>query len=66
MARVRAALPSGFDRELWTGLADLGAFSLRVPGLVPALVRVDGPVQDTILGEILKIKAITEAKLLRL
>src|SRR5713101_2280582 len=30
-----------------------------------SLVRVDGPVQDTILNEILKIKAITEAKLLR-
>lgn len=31
MLRVRAALPSGFDRELWTGLAELGAFGLRVP-----------------------------------
>lgn len=30
-ARVRAALPSGFDRELWSGLAELGAFGLRVP-----------------------------------
>lgn len=30
-ARVRAALPSGFDRELWTGLAELGAFGIRVP-----------------------------------
>ena len=30
-ARVRAALPGGFDRALWTGLAELGAFSLRVP-----------------------------------
>jgi D-3-phosphoglycerate dehydrogenase len=30
-----------------------------------SLVRVDGPVQDTILSEILQIKAITEAKLLR-
>lgn len=31
IARVRAALPSGFDQALWTGLAELGAFSLRVP-----------------------------------
>jgi 3-oxochol-4-en-24-oyl-CoA dehydrogenase len=31
MDRVRAALPSGFDQALWTGLAELGAFSLRVP-----------------------------------
>jgi D-3-phosphoglycerate dehydrogenase len=30
-----------------------------------SLVRVDGPVQDSILSEILQIKAITEAKLLR-
>ncbi len=31
MARVRAALPVGFDAELWKGLGELGAFSLRVP-----------------------------------
>jgi alkylation response protein AidB-like acyl-CoA dehydrogenase len=31
MACVRAALPVGFDPALWTGLAELGAFSLRVP-----------------------------------
>jgi hypothetical protein len=31
-----------------------------------SLVRVDGPVQDAILEDIRKIKAITEAKLLRL
>jgi alkylation response protein AidB-like acyl-CoA dehydrogenase len=29
--RVRAALPSGFDPALWKGLAELGAFSIRVP-----------------------------------
>lgn len=29
--RVRAALPSGFDPALWAGLAELGAFALRVP-----------------------------------
>lgn len=29
--RVRAALPSGFDPALWSGLAELGAFGLRVP-----------------------------------
>jgi len=31
MARVRAAQPSGFDPALWSGLAELGAFGLRVP-----------------------------------
>jgi alkylation response protein AidB-like acyl-CoA dehydrogenase len=30
-ARVRAALPSGFDRDLWKGLADIGAWAMRVP-----------------------------------
>jgi alkylation response protein AidB-like acyl-CoA dehydrogenase len=29
--KVRAAMPSGFDTALWTGLADLGAFSIRIP-----------------------------------
>lgn len=31
MARVRAALPIGFDADLWKGLGALGALSLRVP-----------------------------------
>ena len=30
-ARVRAAMPLGFDAKMWTGLAELGAFSIRVP-----------------------------------
>ncbi len=30
-ARVRAALPSGFDAALWTTMAEFGAFSIRVP-----------------------------------
>jgi len=30
-ARVRAALPRGFDERLWKGLAELGAFAIRVP-----------------------------------
>jgi 3-oxochol-4-en-24-oyl-CoA dehydrogenase len=29
-ARVRAALPSGFDAALWKGLGELGAFGIRV------------------------------------
>ena len=29
-ARVRAALPSGFDAALWAGLGELGAFGIRV------------------------------------
>jgi alkylation response protein AidB-like acyl-CoA dehydrogenase len=31
IARVRAALPTGFDPELWRGLGELGALGLRVP-----------------------------------
>ncbi len=65
MARVRAALPSGFDRELWTGLAELGAFSIRVPeasgglglGVLDAAVLMEevgrtlasGPVAETLV-----------------
>ena len=30
IARVRAALPTGFDAELWSGLGELGALGLRV------------------------------------
>jgi alkylation response protein AidB-like acyl-CoA dehydrogenase len=30
-ARVRSALPQGFDRELWRGLAELGALGIRLP-----------------------------------
>jgi len=30
MARVRAALPGGFDAALWRGLAEQGAFSIRI------------------------------------
>jgi alkylation response protein AidB-like acyl-CoA dehydrogenase len=29
--RVRAALPSGFDSQMWQGLGELGAFAMRVP-----------------------------------
>ena len=66
MERVRAALPSGFDAALWTGLADLGAFSLRVPqaagglglGLFDAVVLMEevgrtlasGPIAETLVA----------------
>jgi alkylation response protein AidB-like acyl-CoA dehydrogenase len=66
MERVRAALPSGFDAALWTGLAELGAFSLRVPqaagglelGLLDALVLMEevgrtlasGPIAETVIA----------------
>src|SRR5579862_5708291 len=30
IARVRAALPSGFDAQLWRGLAGMGIFGIRV------------------------------------
>ena len=66
MARVRAAEASGFDPELWRGLAELGAFSLRVPesaggvgmGLLDAAVLMEevgrtlasGPVAETLVA----------------
>src|SRR5277367_1344188 len=65
-ARVRAAMPSGFDRALWSGLAELGAFSVRVPeqsgglglGLLDAAVLMEeagrtlasGPLAETIVA----------------
>ncbi len=66
MVRVRAALPEGFDRTLWTGLAELGSFSIRVPveagglglGTLDAAVLMEevgrtlasGPVAETVLA----------------
>src|SRR5271167_418856 len=66
MARVRAALPTGFDPALWSGLAELGAFSLRVPetsgglglGLLDAAILMEevgrtlasGPVAETLVA----------------
>jgi len=64
--RVRAALPSGFDPALWLGLAELGAFALRVPeeagglglGLFDAAILMEeagrtlasGPVAETLVA----------------
>ena len=64
--RVRAALPSGFDQALWTGLAELGLFSLRVPqsagglglGVLDAAVLMEevgrtlasGPIAETLIA----------------
>jgi alkylation response protein AidB-like acyl-CoA dehydrogenase len=66
IARVRAAQPAGFDPGLWTGLAELGAFGLRVPesagglnlGLLDAAVLmeeagrtlVSGPLAETLVA----------------
>lgn len=63
--RVRAAQPSGFDRRLWQGLAEMGAFSMRVPesagglglGLLDAAVLMEevgrtlasGPIAETLV-----------------
>src|SRR3546814_15691931 len=33
-ARVRAAEPAGFDRELWQQLSDMGALTMRAPEVV--------------------------------
>lgn len=65
-ARVRAALPSGFDAALWTAMADFGAFSIRVPeafgglglGLLDAAVVMEeagrtlasGPLAETLVA----------------
>ena len=64
--RLRAAEASGFDAELWQGLAELGAFGLRVPedagglglGTFDALVVMEevgrtlatGPIAEAILA----------------
>ncbi|HTZ69960.1 MAG TPA: acyl-CoA dehydrogenase, partial [Acetobacteraceae bacterium] len=64
--RVRAAMPSGFDPALWSGLAELGAFSIRVPeehgglglGVLDATVLMEeagrslasGPVAEAIVA----------------
>jgi alkylation response protein AidB-like acyl-CoA dehydrogenase len=64
-ARVRAALPSGFDSALWRGLGELGAFGIRVPesagglglGLLDAALLLEeagrtlasGPLAETIV-----------------
>jgi alkylation response protein AidB-like acyl-CoA dehydrogenase len=77
MERVRAALPSGFDQALWTGLAELGAFSLRVPqsagglglGLLDAAVLMEeagrtlasGPIAETLVAAALLGKLDTGA-----
>ena len=66
MTRVRAAQPSGFDPALWTGLAELGALSLRVPeeaggvglGLLDAAVFMEevgrtlasGPIAEALIA----------------
>jgi alkylation response protein AidB-like acyl-CoA dehydrogenase len=67
MSRVRAAMETeGFDQQLWQGLAELGAFSLRVPeaagglelGLMDAVVLmeeagrtlVSGPLAETLVA----------------
>lgn len=67
MARVRAAGENdGFDADLWNGLAELGAFSLRIPeeagglglGLLDALVLMEeagrtlasGPLAETLVA----------------
>lgn len=64
MKRVRSAQPSGFDQRLWHGLAEMGAFSMRVPessgglglGLIDATVLMEeagrtlasGPIAETL------------------
>lgn len=80
MQRVRAAWASGFDRAMWQGLADLGAFSLRVPeasgglglGLLDAAVLMEeagrmlasGPVAESLIAARLLARLDSDSKLL--
>ncbi len=66
MVRVRAALATGFDPALWSGLAEVGAFSLRVPeaaggvdlGVLDAAILMEevgrtlgsGPIAETVVA----------------
>src|ERR1700761_9568289 len=65
-ARVRAVLATGFDPQMWKGLAELGAFSIRVPeaaggldlGVLDAAVLMEeagrtlasGPLAETLVA----------------
>ena len=66
MQRVRAAQPSGFDQRMWQGLAEMGAFSMRVPeeagglglGVLDAVVLMEevgrtlasGPIAESLVA----------------
>ncbi len=65
--RVRAVLPTGFDKALWSGLADLGAFSMRVPesagglglGLLDAAVLMEEAGRTLVSGPLAEALAAT-------
>ncbi|RLT98736.1 acyl-CoA dehydrogenase family protein [Ketobacter sp.] len=77
MQRVRAAQPKGFDPALWQGLAEMGAFSMRVPeeagglglGVLDAVVLMEevgrtlasGPIAETLVATRLLALLGTEA-----
>lgn len=66
IARVRAALPQGFDRALWNGIAEMGGFGIRAPetaggldlGLLDAVLLMEevgrtlasGPIAEAIVA----------------
>lgn len=70
--RVRGALPSGFDPALWKGLAEFGAFSVRVPeaegglglGLLDAAVQMEEAGRTLVSGPI--VEAVVAIRLLAL
>lgn len=72
MARVRAAAPSGFDPDLWRGLAKLGALSIRVPeqagglglGLFDAVVLMEEAGRTLVSGPL--AEALVSARLIAL
>lgn len=72
IARVRAAAPSGFDADLWRGLAEQGALSIRVPeeagglgmGLFEAALLMDEAGRTLVSGPL--AEALVAARLLAL
>lgn len=70
MERVRAAQATGFDADLWHGLAELGAFSIRVPeekdglglGLIVATMLMEEAGRTLVSGPL--AEALVAARLL--
>jgi alkylation response protein AidB-like acyl-CoA dehydrogenase len=70
IARVRAALPSGFDEQFWKGLGEQGALASRVPanaggldlGLLETALIVEDAGRTLVSGPL--VEAIVAARLL--
>jgi alkylation response protein AidB-like acyl-CoA dehydrogenase len=72
MARVRSALPTGFDVQLWSSFAEMGGFGVRVPeaqggsglGLLDAALLMEETGRTLASGPI--VEAIVAARILAL